>query len=528
MFAKEWFSNIFDEFPILLEFVTRDIQASSDSIQLKELNEWQKALYLALFTRTDREVPRAFELERTLLSIMFLYAIQPQCLEKGGLDFIRHNGSNLEAEDIDKLRNLGITIDFEKPECKLFILATIFSDIGKVNKIRHYFTVNYGLVSQDQDLAHDYILSLNDEILKNYFQFSDVQIHYLKANRFPLHLGHAAQAECTAKKYIEAKEFLMQIEATERESRINFSIFKQICDVAGARGQNGTILLNKIILNTYLRLKDILTKLAVTSSNPEQIYWQYVADIIKIEEVTFSDPSLKDIPTDKPIFSKQALVFRLILQLRLDQQVQEKKLNDILLAEKIISNLLQNDIAFNNSLEHLADYDRLARHTFTYGPAIFATLKSKAEQNLDLIQSIAISPIEFAIKVGIRLQGIACQQYLDLAKKAPLLMETPLNFNKLNLLFSSSPEVAVNIYQGKEQLRITASGMILIGNGKSHDISNFKWEVVDALKKNNKNFANKIFIRYLKTAGMLVSKEKSNNIDFVSFDELENKANFAK
>lgn len=224
-----------------------------------------------------------------------------------------------------------------------------------------------------------------------------------------------------------------------------------------------------------------------------------ISDIIKVEEIKFSDQSLEVIPSDKYISCKQALIYRLALQLRLDQQAQEKKIKDILSAEKIISDLLMNDIQVNHNLECITNYDLLAKHTFTYVPAIFASLKSKADQNPSLIQSIANSSIEFAIKVGLRLQGSACQLYMNLVKNARLLIENPLNFNKLNSLILSNLLLAVDIHQAKVQLKISANAKVLIGKAKVYDITNFNLEVVKVLQKHNKNKANKIYIHYLKT-----------------------------
>lgn len=149
----------------------------------------------------------------------------------------------------------GVNLDPTESSFKDLILSVIFADIGKIDSVRLDF-IEPGLNLHDQDIALDYILNLNTKALEQYFSLTAQQVQHLKATQPPLHLGHAAQAECTARKFVEAQEKLSKLSSNqEKRQLIAYAIFKQIVDVAGARAQNGAILLNKAILDTYLCYK---------------------------------------------------------------------------------------------------------------------------------------------------------------------------------------------------------------------------------------------------------------------------------
>ena len=470
MFDENWFSTLFNEYPLLLKFLTTDIQVSSDSTDLKspcEQSKWKQSMYSAL-AKKNRSKLLSVELERTVLSIMFLYAIQKKYLDQEGLSFINGYASDLKKDDIEKLWNMGVPINFEDPMCKLFILAIIFGDIAKINNVRDYFSNRHGLVSQDQDIALNYILNLNHQTLATYFNLTVDQIKYLQSHQFPLHLGHAVQAECTAKKFSEAQDFLLQLKEDEREPFIKHAIFKQIVDVAGARAQENIILLNQVILNHYLNLSNALLKLSNPNCDANEIYWQYVAnDLVQSKKINFSDKSLCCVSTEReqPIlnYGKQCLIYCFILRLRLHQQSDEDKKNsEILLVENIISNLLEKSTDFKKNMAWLERYDEKAPHTFTYGPAIFATLKSAAETDPSLMQGIANSSIEFAIVVGVKIQAIACEQYLASSTKNVDLKQSPLNFNELNALLRREFQLILDIFENKVPLTINPQGAVSV------------------------------------------------------------------
>ncbi len=256
----------------------------------------------------------------------------------------------------------------------------------------------------------------------------------------------------------------MTLPEPQRKKIINHLIFKQLQDVAGARGQNGTILLNKAILNNYLKLKETLLALANRENDPYQIYWQHIAQLIQINHLfTFKNPLFNNTESLSTLetFSEKGLLWRLILQLRIHQQSNSDKIKaEALIVEKIVG-LLYEDKSFLQSIKLIQLYDEKAPHTLTYFPAILATLMKI--YNADSMQKYAENAIEFAIKIGMVIQGQACESYLNVAEKNPTLLQSPLNFNDLNGEIAKNPEWALQLYNGEKQLTIdNNTGKIII------------------------------------------------------------------
>lgn len=445
---NQWcFFRLFNQHPMLNRFVTQQIQTSSDySVVPDQRMPWQKALDQFLFKKQLQKNVRYVELERTLLSMLFLEAMR-----RGDVKAFAELGkTNLTQNELDQIVALvkEAKIDLaQKDQLQSLMIALIMGDIGKINQIRADFQ-KHGVFSADQDIALEYILKLDAKILAGYFNLEEKQVDHLQKTHFPMHLGHAVQAECTATKFIEIQKFLLVQDPKQVHQLIAYAILKQILDVAGARAQESSILLNPAILKAYLGLKDRLLALADPNTNPIQVYWEAMTALLPAKVV-------KDLGVDKlesiETYSESGLTLRLCWQLRATlrpNSTEDSVAQEVKEISTSVSGLL-HDQTYESVFDNLRRYDESGFHTFTYGPAIFATLRSQAP---------AGSENDYAIRLGLKIQSLAIEAYFRAAEKDKSILQSPLCFNQLNELLKKDSALALALAKREVVLKVKPDG----------------------------------------------------------------------
>lgn len=450
-FPKEWFVQLFNSHPILKRFATTQMIISTDELQrLPKLTIWQQNLYQALMTLNLSGVEfntRYSELERTVFSIMFIEAIR--LYNKGGKAFIQSvipPGNEFSDSDYKKINTLFTQIipNFVDggEDLELFKLACVFGDIAKIHAVRE----GLGSPTADQDLALDFILSLDTSKLCQYFsELNQQQINYLKKVRFPLHLGHASQLECAYSKFQEV------LDTKSSELHIRYAMAKQLADVAGARAQNGILLLNNKILQTYFTLLGILNWL-VNGKNAYVAYKQYLdtlAPLAIFQQIQFS--------RQEDLYIAQ----RLFCQLRLQQMsVENFEANRSLITQAF--SIILNTTEFCEYAGILTKYDNTRFsdtkfiHTPTYVPAIFSSLLNLYDA--ESCRGIADNKYAFALIVGCKFVSEVLKKYLKMAETNKQILNNPPCFNKLNALITKDLALVLKLFVNTDQLMIHENG----------------------------------------------------------------------
>ena len=487
-------------------YLSKNVSTSTDGIGSQEaLTTWQNVLYDKLSENfkvskpTSLEDQRYAELERLMLGLIFAHAVYDY--DDWGQNFI--SDSLLNAQSIERIKSMlpakdslssGSTVEFSVQNSAaaedapsqshtagsegihpLYNIEAhfIFSDITKAENVvanlkAHYLATqdsndSYDSLSlTDHDIAFGFLMSLDSAAIKEIVgvELSDEVIGDLKKYQFPLHLGHASQAECDYSKLHVCRLGLGHGYDEAKESLLKRVFLIQYLDIAGARAhKTGELFLSNSIFSSYNDLHQCLVDLFRSENDEEleakRLYFQYLcAPIYEIlsqtetDELNFLVARLEEQPLHFEYFVMFAWQFRLL-------QEENRIENLCTLAQACIEefptryslSLWPSDLT-PETLKVILN-EMKGEETPTYVPSVYQTLRSKVwpeitkEDSPDrefFVRNFS-NAIEFTLKFGLQLiaKGIECHR--EHARELSPSSPGPCCFNDVNGQLQGNPEL---------------------------------------------------------------------------------------
>ncbi|MEC8882297.1 MAG: hypothetical protein VX737_03360 [Pseudomonadota bacterium] len=488
--------------PLISIYLSKNVSTSTDGTGSQEaLTTWQNILYDKLSEifkvpkPTSLEGPRYAELERLMLGLIFAHAVYDY--DDWGQNFI--SGSLLNAQSIDYIKSMlpakdslsdGSTAEFSVQNSTVagdspsqsntagseaiyplynIEVHFIFSDITKAENVvaklkAHYLAMqdsndSYDSLSlTDHDIAFGFLMGLDSAAIKDIVgvELSDEVISDLKQHQFPLHLGHASQAECDYSKLHVCRLGLGHGDDEGKESLLKRVFLIQYLDIAGARAhKTGELFLSNSIFSSYNGLHKCLIEL-LNSKNYEEkearrLYFQYLcAPIYEVLSQTGTDElnllvtRLEAQPSHFRYFVMFAWQFRLL-------QEENRIENLCTLAWACIEEFpTRYSLSFwpahptPETLQVILN-EMKDRETPTYVPSVYQTLRVKVWPEItkedspdrEFFMRNFSNAIGFTLKVGLQLiaKGIECHREFASSSSDPCC------FNDVNGQLQENPEL---------------------------------------------------------------------------------------